>query len=470
MGKIEESRLAKLRACEKVVAEGIEQFAKVGRALRQIRDDELFKEDGFQTWEAYCKARWEWTAERARQLIVAAEYRDRLPEPPKTSDNPTNCWKEGSVRELTRLEKQDAVRVASKVVRAVEQSAKEAAGNPDVKQLKLTAATVRKFVDEDLGIDRAAKAKETKRQREEQSYPELHCFLNDMTGQIEAQVEKLKTVIDNTDAWDMLEENYPGVMQRFYAAQEALVDFWVTYFGRRAEKRRKKDGEGEPAPPAPTPEADDAQAQHPPAPEPANWTVWPVGSVVTETVLKKQFNHYAVALLGNRLEWVAPTKERERTKWKVVQELPLTPADYNALVEQEFTTTVGALVEDAFCQIEELGYEMREVYDNMPENLKGGWVGTQRQEVADALENLACGKPEVPGGAEGIKVIFYPAADLGSRPKRASNAADMLRAAADEARSYVEKGGEDAGLKELADSLERVAEEVEFIDFPGMYG
>lgn len=69
------------------------------------------------------------------------------------------------MRELARIpDKKDAVRVAVKVLKAIEHSEKEAAKNGDArsaekkgrpKLLRLTAPTVRKFVDEELGLRRS---------------------------------------------------------------------------------------------------------------------------------------------------------------------------------------------------------------------------------------------------------------------------------------------------------------------------
>ena len=213
------SRKQRLRTLENEIRTGMEEFYYTGMKLKEIRDDELYKEDGFDTWERYCKERWEWSRQHVHRLITASEYREKLPVSPFGDKG----WSEATVRELTRIEdKRDAARVAAKVVRAVEQSEKESARDPDVKPLKLTAATVRKFVDEDLGIHRAAKAQQTKRQREQDDRPELRQFLVDLTGRIEAEVEKLKTV--PREAWTLFSADNPKTIKRLVAACEALTD------------------------------------------------------------------------------------------------------------------------------------------------------------------------------------------------------------------------------------------------------
>jgi hypothetical protein len=224
MANLTISRKQRLRTLENEIRSGMEEFYYVGMKLKEIRDQELYKEDGFPSgdagWLAYCKERWEWAKSYANKLIRASEYRDKIP----SGTTGTQEWSERSVRELTRIEdKREAARVAAKVVKAVEQSEREAAKDPEVKPLRLTAATVRKFVDEDLGVDRAAQARATKRRREEEGKPELHRFLIDMAGRIEAEKELLLEEVPE-DGWKLLVEKHPGVVKRLTAACESLAD------------------------------------------------------------------------------------------------------------------------------------------------------------------------------------------------------------------------------------------------------
>jgi len=83
---------------------------------KEIRDDELYKEDGFETWERYCKERWELSRAHVHRLITASEYRVNLPALP----NGNSVWTEASVRELTRIpDKKEAAKVAKKVIERV---------------------------------------------------------------------------------------------------------------------------------------------------------------------------------------------------------------------------------------------------------------------------------------------------------------------------------------------------------------
>ena len=105
--------------------------------------------------------------------------------------------------ELTRIpDKKQAARVAAKAVKAVEQSEKEAAKNPDAKPMKLSSSTIKRFVDEDLGIKLNPKPKQ-------KNGINLSDYMQSKIGQIEAIVENLSEI--PIDAWKLLDESEPGL-------------------------------------------------------------------------------------------------------------------------------------------------------------------------------------------------------------------------------------------------------------------
>jgi len=71
-----QTRLAEL---ETVIERGQRTFVEVGKALAEIRDSRLYKEE-FGTFEDYCREKWGWTRVRAYQLIDAAGVAESLPE------------------------------------------------------------------------------------------------------------------------------------------------------------------------------------------------------------------------------------------------------------------------------------------------------------------------------------------------------------------------------------------------------
>jgi hypothetical protein len=221
----------RLRELEAEIRDGLESFFRTGMRLLEIRDRELYRADGFATWEDYCRTRWEWSHRHANRMITAADYRSALPSLsggtkliPAGGDRP-NEWSEATVRELTRLgNKRDAARVAAKVVKAVEKGARQAAGDPKAKPLRLTAGVVRKFVDEDLGVDRAKQAKETKKQREqaheEAAHPDVGRYLFTLADDLGRERARFAT-LGEAD-WKRYREHSPHLIERAIAACQSL--------------------------------------------------------------------------------------------------------------------------------------------------------------------------------------------------------------------------------------------------------
>lgn len=70
--------LAKL---EEVIQRNIGAFYEVGRALMEIRDKGLYKDVlGFDTFEAYCKERWDFSRRHAYRFIEAVEVIENVSE------------------------------------------------------------------------------------------------------------------------------------------------------------------------------------------------------------------------------------------------------------------------------------------------------------------------------------------------------------------------------------------------------
>jgi len=77
-------------------------FIDIGEALYEIRESRLYRE-GFDTFEDYCRNRWNFSRQRAYQLIEGAKIAELL------STDVTICpTSEAQVRPLTRLSMNDA--------------------------------------------------------------------------------------------------------------------------------------------------------------------------------------------------------------------------------------------------------------------------------------------------------------------------------------------------------------------------
>ena len=99
---LERSRTQRLRECEKVLAANMEEFVRVGLALKEIRDERLYKDAEFERFEDYCRQKWELSKSYAHNVIGSAELRTRLPSPMSSIGGQT--WTERSVREFKRLD------------------------------------------------------------------------------------------------------------------------------------------------------------------------------------------------------------------------------------------------------------------------------------------------------------------------------------------------------------------------------
>lgn len=68
----------RLSSLESIIEKGRKTFFDVGTALASIRDEKLYKHE-FNTFEAYCQARWGWSRQYSYNLISAANTVESLP-------------------------------------------------------------------------------------------------------------------------------------------------------------------------------------------------------------------------------------------------------------------------------------------------------------------------------------------------------------------------------------------------------
>jgi hypothetical protein len=151
MNAIQQHNIKRLRELESVLVAHMEEFVRVGTTLKTIRDERLYKADGYKTFEDYCRKKWDWSRSRAYQIIDSAELRMVLPSPRGPSKDVDNLstWTEGAVRPLKRLDSPAKARaVAQRAIAEAEKTGK-----------KLTSGMVRKHVDKELGVKRGASAK-----------------------------------------------------------------------------------------------------------------------------------------------------------------------------------------------------------------------------------------------------------------------------------------------------------------------
>lgn len=235
MGTLAVSRKQRLRTLENEIRSNFEAFVTTGNALMEIRDDELYKEDGFKKWTHYLKERvgeeFGIESAQAKSIIQCAQIRPKLPEPiPATAVAGMNQdkqpeWRIAAVREFVRLapkiegnerlydfrklRKQDVTRVAKAAFDLAEKKGSD-----------VTSGIVRACVDHDLGIDRSKKAKETKQANE--TVPKLEDYLRSKIGLIEGITENLTKV--PADTWMLSEESDPGLAKRLAEVCDTLAE------------------------------------------------------------------------------------------------------------------------------------------------------------------------------------------------------------------------------------------------------
>lgn len=224
------SRKQRLRTLENRIRKNFESFVQTGMDLKEIRDDHLFKEDGFEKWDHYLKQRvgLEFGMEKrqAQTLIQCAEIRPKLPDLKSVQCAAhSEGWSQNAVLEFTRLvpdaddgnakkdysalRKADAARVAREAM-------KLAADGP------LTSTHVRKAVDIELGIDRAKKAAATKREHENYE-PTLADYIKSQAEVIEVVTKRLAEKV-SADQWELLEESDPQLAERLATACDELAE------------------------------------------------------------------------------------------------------------------------------------------------------------------------------------------------------------------------------------------------------
>jgi hypothetical protein len=198
-----------LRTLENEIRSGMEEFYYTGMKLKEIRDDELYKEDGFDTWDKYCLARWDLSRRHCNRLILTSEYRAKIPSGPTGSQE----WSERSVRELTRIEdKKDAAKVAKKIIDRLE----EEDGS------KLTSSFVRKVVDEELGVKRGKAKPEPEPAEDDEG--DLKGLVFRHIGTVEGIYESLSENF-NQDAWDWFSKKHAGLAKRLAKACDMLANY-----------------------------------------------------------------------------------------------------------------------------------------------------------------------------------------------------------------------------------------------------
>ena len=123
----------KLATLEAVIERGLSTFVEVGNALLEIRSRGLHRDAGFKTFEEYCQTRWNFTHQRASQLIEAAHVAGLLAGDEGLATIVAN---EAQARELAPLMRDDP------------EAAREVWGELTAEEERPTAARIRSVVQD----------------------------------------------------------------------------------------------------------------------------------------------------------------------------------------------------------------------------------------------------------------------------------------------------------------------------------
>lgn len=115
--KPEVDRKARLAACEKQIAEGLQSFWELASTFYEVKADKLY-EPGYASFEAYCKLRWGFSRSYGDRYVQSAKVFKNLKLAPIGAkiSLPKN---EAQVREISGLSAEQQVAVAEKVYESV---------------------------------------------------------------------------------------------------------------------------------------------------------------------------------------------------------------------------------------------------------------------------------------------------------------------------------------------------------------
>lgn len=207
-------------------------------------------------------------------------------------------------------------------------------------------------------------------------------------------------------------------------------------------------------------------------------------ATVSSRKINSTYGYYSEApLLQAGYIKALPRERGKALTFELLQELP-TKEKLEELRRTCYTRTIGDAVEEAYGIIQELGEEMRNWHDNMPESLQSSEKGENISSAADELENNA-DAPEVPESVADIKEVYVLGNASGSRSNRLSFAINLLQqvndslegiksnndsarvnATEEEIEAIDEQDGE---IDELLGTLGDAVDALENIEFPGMY-
>jgi len=158
-----------LAALESTIQRNLSSFYEIGIALMTIRDKRLYR-DGFDTFEHYCRERWQFSMRHAERLMLSSQVIENTRPIGRIPEN------ESQARPLTKLEPEQQKEVWEKAV----QTAPEG---------KITARHVQKIVNEAMETKRPEPETSTYNRVEAQPVSDAMIF----AGMAISQLERIRS-------------------------------------------------------------------------------------------------------------------------------------------------------------------------------------------------------------------------------------------------------------------------------------
>ena len=190
-----------------------ESFYRMGVILKEIRDDDLWKDGDYSDFKEYCDHRQPlgYKKSAVNQFIVASDVRRLLPE--LSAEKPASgglSWTERTVRPLAHKDfaPSDVRRLGKKILTQVKKTG------------KLTGPMVKAICDEDRGVE---KQKAKKKGEELDAADTPAKVLNKI--KIEAKLWQSSLASMPEDFWSDAESEDRGCLKRTITALSELVSF-----------------------------------------------------------------------------------------------------------------------------------------------------------------------------------------------------------------------------------------------------
>ena len=200
MTAIEKSRKSRLRACESVLIQHGKQWVAVGVALMEIRDNNLYKEDGYSSWAKYLAENEAQfgigSVSQASDYIRGSSVMPALPKP--TAPSGQSGW---SIKHAVQLDRLPTNAKAATVAKSIMVN-----GKPP------TVSVVKKAVDKVLGIVKP----KTKPKPEKKEPPMFDEFVQRWTDELNAINVILAEI--STEDLKLFRQSEPRVVKDLVAA------------------------------------------------------------------------------------------------------------------------------------------------------------------------------------------------------------------------------------------------------------